>query len=68
MARTYSSLLSTVHVPESRIALYGNYGYSVIARDSDHPLPLPHMLPPGQTYWPASAMLARRESPHADED
>ncbi len=53
-----------IKVPESRADFLSHYGWTVIARDSDNPLPAPHMLPPGHTYWPLSAMLALKERPN----
>ncbi len=67
MGRVMYGSARTIHVPESRIVFCQSYGWTVIARDSDVPLPDPEMLPPGQTYWPHSAMLARRETPPPSE-
>lgn len=56
----------TIRVPESRIVFCQNYGWSVIARDSDCPM---GDLPPGQAYH--TVLTSRHftvSAPEEDED
>ena len=55
-------------VPESRIEFLQRYGWIVIARDSDNPLPTSRDLPPGQTYWPQAAQPVVRRVEMPDDN
>ena len=64
--QAFGYITRTIHVPESRAEFYTRYGWIVIARDSDNPLPI--ALPPGQMWKPRHAVRAVMRPSGEDAD